>query len=272
MNIKNFIGLDKLALILSLAAFMFIITSSQTDCVHAAAGSCLVGDDEVFAGNIGIKGGTTKTATLTYSGAADITVDLPHGTGVLATGIDISQAVDDLSGVTDQATSRTNLGLGDVSTVDTSTASTSGEVLTYNGSAAVWSAPAGGSNFGTTYAKLSAPNPASAGYFDFTSTDVDLGSNISTPVNTTYTVPSTGYYYVLFQQNQSTAVTGDYNVNVVKNGSTFYGCGNQTASHRFNCFQIVDAAATDTLTFYYWSSVGAMASNYDATVYIYRID
>ncbi len=227
----------------SFAAFFVAMGSIGTPCkAFASSGVCDTGDTLVT-NTLQVQSGTAFKSTLDASGiTADRNVVLLD---------EDSQTVPDSSGAS------------------------SGDVLTAGvGGATSWAAPAGGSSFNSTYAKLSGPTPAGAGvFFDFTSIDVDLGSNIGTTGGyTSYTIPSDGYYIALFQNNQGSGVAGTYNVNVVKNGATYYGCGNQTASHRFNCFAIFDAAASDYIQFYYWSSVGAMAANYDSVFYIYRLD
>jgi len=239
------ISLPKLALIISFVALFMAFGSSNTPCskIYASSGVCDTGDTLVT-NTLQVQSGTAFKSTIDASGiTADRNVVLLD---------EDSQTVPDSSGAT------------------------SGDVLTAGvGGATSWVAPAGGGghSFDSTYAKLSSASLTGTGNFDFTVTDVDLGSNVGTTGGyTSYTIPSDGYYIVLFQNDQGTTVNGSYNVNVVKNATDYYGCGNQEASHKFNCFAIFDATASDYLQFYYWSSVGSMYNYFDSTVYIYRLN
>ena len=84
-NIQISFDYGKLALFFSLIAMAFVGMSQNTPCAYAQAGACSVGEDIIATGNIGIKGGTSDTATLDASGiTSDITLTIPNTSGTIA--------------------------------------------------------------------------------------------------------------------------------------------------------------------------------------------
>lgn len=75
---------SSLALILSILAVFVAVGAQTTQCASAAAGSCSVGDTEVFADNLAIQGGTTFSHTLTAAPTANQTSTLPDASGIIA--------------------------------------------------------------------------------------------------------------------------------------------------------------------------------------------
>jgi len=86
-KIKNitfpYLDHGKLALVLSVLAIAFVVSSSNSPCLQAQ--TCSVGSDNEFTGNISLKGGTANLGTFEASGiTADRTWTLPDETGTLA--------------------------------------------------------------------------------------------------------------------------------------------------------------------------------------------
>ncbi len=81
--------MSALALILAVLAVLFAVSVTNTPCAHAASGSCSVGDDENFSGNITFDSGTSFSYTLDHAITTARTIVLPDAqvlTGSLLTG------------------------------------------------------------------------------------------------------------------------------------------------------------------------------------------
>ena len=132
----NFPYLDygKVALIVSVLAIAFVVSSSNSPCLQAQS-TCSIGSDNEFTGNISIKGGTVFKSTLDASGiTSDRTITIPNASGtiLLGGGLGASKVVaTDVSGEL-TTTEIYPLSIG-----------TSGEVLTVDGvGEPTWTAPA----------------------------------------------------------------------------------------------------------------------------------